>query len=526
MMSRLRSVRSFVVLGAIVALAGPHAGEAARIGTIHGALRIGIDMEPDTLVPQFATSNLWGQLSPLMFDQLVAIDESGNLIPVLARDVPTRTNGGISADGKTVTFRLRDGIRWHDGKPLTSHDVAFTQTVLDDPSNAIVTQRIVKRVETPDVRTVVFRLLRPDATALLDVSTYVLPEHVLAGVSNLRKSDFNANPIGSGPFRFVRWARGERIELAANDDYVLGKPGLRKIRIELMPSADSEYAALLAGSIDWVITSGPRILRAYGGTHGLRAVEVPRYTWYGMALNLQRGPLRDVRVRRAISMAIDRTELAKVYLGTAIPAGGDIPNFSWAYDPAEAAPTYDLAGARALMRDAGWIDRGDGILRKDGVALDLRLTSVPFFNDIDVQVQAQLRRLGAVVDIRTYTLSQYYGYDGIVQKGQFDLGVIGAFADPDPNDVAYLSCDRFSPGGQNASHYCDPEMDALLRASVETEDRSVRKRTYARIERKIASDVPYIYLLWPKATTLISEDLNGFHPGPGAYTWNAWTWSI
>jgi peptide/nickel transport system substrate-binding protein len=515
----------FVLVAALLVTGTGLKHDRSALGSNAGMVRIALDVDPDSLVPEFQTSFLLSQLDPLMFDQLTTVDDRGQIVPRLARQIPTSANGGISNDGRAITFHLRRNVRWQDGVPFTSRDVAFTQHAIDDPASAIVGERIVERVETPDAYTAIFHLRRFDPAPLLDLEDYILPEHLLRNVADLRKADFNAHPIGTGPFKVVRWVRGDRIELVANDDYFMGRPGLREITIQLMPSADAEHAALVTGAADWMVGSTPRMFDSLRNSPNLRTFQVARYTWYGIALNLAHPPLDDVRVRRALSMAIDRTVVGKPFLGTALPAGGDIPSFSWAYDPSEQAPPYDLQGARALMREAGWIDRGDGRLAKDGRTLELSLTSTPILEELDLQIEQELRLLGVGVDIKTFPLLIYYDLDGPITQGRFDLGVVRSDSNPDPAENDYFACDQFPPKGHNYPHYCNSKMDALLRDSVASSNRGVRKVSYAKIERILTTDMPYIFLLWPKISTLVNVRLHEFRPGPGAFAWNAWQWS-
>jgi len=495
-------------------------------GTVPGHLRISVGIEPNSLIPAFFTGHLFTYFGSLIFDPLTTVDDRGNIVPRLALQVPTRSNGGISRDGRTIRFRLRRDVRWQDGVPFTSRDVAFTQSLLDDDRNGIPGRRIVARVETPDPYTVVFHLKYRTATALLALfngasqTGFVLPEHALAKVRDLHTSEFNAMPIGTGPFQVTSWHRGVAIELVANERYYLHAPRLRRITIDLWSNGESQVAALRRHDVDWEVSATAPVLRELARTAGVRVVFARQYAWYAIAFNLATPALRDVRVRRAIALAIDRPKIAKsVFLGIATAATGDVPDFSWAYPAGLADYPYDPGGATRLLAQAGF-SRG---------RLHLLLTSVPILEALDVTVQDMLRRAGIEADIRIWPLPLYYApksMGGIINNGRFDLGVIGSFSPPDPDEDAAFSCASRPPAGPNVAGYCNPAFDRLVAASLATDDRVARKRIYRRIEETLHRELPYLFLAWPLAAAAISSDLRGVRPGPGTLTWNAADWTI
>ena len=207
-----------LVILALLLCASPAGADSERHAwTMPGTLRIGAINSPNSLNPIFEAVTVELLLARLMFDPLVFTRPDGTIEPALATVVPTQANGGISRDGRTITYHLRHGVRWHDGAPFTSADVAFTQAAIVNPANnATVRQpsdRVV-RLDTPDASTVVVHLARPYAPFVAEwLSTGTLPAHVLARASDFNHDRFNAAPIGTGAFRFVRWERGHEIVL-------------------------------------------------------------------------------------------------------------------------------------------------------------------------------------------------------------------------------------------------------------------------------------------------------------------------
>ena len=206
-------------------------------------LHVGLVQQPNSLDPLHATQFYENYIAEATFSALVVIDDKGDTVPDLAEAVPTRANGWIGADGKTLTYHLRPNLRWQDGVPLTSADVRYTLARMRDPATnfpSLSQYANVDRIETPDPRTVVITLRTPwaDATALLFVdgeTGSIVPEHILAHVADLTKSSFESAPIGSGPYAVDRWDRGSKIVLRANATYFRGKPAIDRIEIEFVP---------------------------------------------------------------------------------------------------------------------------------------------------------------------------------------------------------------------------------------------------------------------------------------------------
>lgn len=323
-----RLIRWF--LAASVAVAALGAAPPRQTWTIPGTLRVAIASSPNTLNPILTSQLIESFILQLVFDPLVYTRPDGTLIPVLATVAPSLANGGISRDGRTITYHLRHGVRWHDGRPFTSADVAFSQRARMNPANNAsnhVPYDRVARLDTPDEYTLVVHLAKAYSPFLAQWMTAVLPAHLLAGKPDLNTDPFNAAPVGTGPYRFVRWERGRDIELGANPRYFLGKPGLQHVVVSIMPDENSELIALRTHEVDWVYEPSPLTARNLGTVPGARAQQFDTNDHFGLRINVSKPPLDDVLVRRALAYAIDRGALTKkVAAGFADPATADIPS--------------------------------------------------------------------------------------------------------------------------------------------------------------------------------------------------------
>ena len=243
----------------VSATACTRAGSDAGGGGKHpwtqaGVLRLATSSTPNTLNPILSTQLIESLAQGFVFDPLIATDPDGHDVPVLASVVPTLENGGIGRDGLTITYHLRHGVRWQDGAPFTSRDVQFTYRAIMNSKTNVTTRHgwdVIARVATPDEYTVVFTLKRPFAPAVhtffahSDATYFVLPAHLLEKYPDLNRVPFNSQPVGTGPFKVVRWVRGDHIDYVANDDYFLGKPKLRRVVYRFVPDENtaSEPAA-------------------------------------------------------------------------------------------------------------------------------------------------------------------------------------------------------------------------------------------------------------------------------------------
>jgi peptide/nickel transport system substrate-binding protein len=512
------------------AVVPPARAQARNAWTVPGTLRIGTNYSPNSLNPVLETITVELLIAQLVFDPLVNALPDGTLEPVLASVVPSHANGGISPDGRTITYHLRQGVQWHDGAPFTSADVAFTQAATMNPANNVTARQPndrVVRLDTPDAYTVVVHLAHPFAPFVAEWNvTGIIPAHLLAHGADFNHGPFNAAPVGTGAFRFVRWERGHEVVFAANDRYFDGSPRLRTIVISMLPNETASALALRSHQIDWLFEPTIGALQQLGDDHSLRIERFDANTFQGIYFNLSRAPFDDVRVRRAVSLAVDRHELVdKLQRGLATPATGDIPSFTWAYDPTLRAP-YDPVAASALLEAAGWHRGADGIRVRNGAKLAVSYvswTGLPIIAAIAVQVQAQLHAVGIDTTLRSYDASFVFAHDGPFARGDFDLAFVQFFNYNDPDASLFFSCAARAPNGFNYARWCNPRYERLSQAGVATDDRTARRAIYAQTERILLDDVPAIFLDYPVDAEAVNADLRDFrdHDSYGRpYLWS------
>jgi peptide/nickel transport system substrate-binding protein len=514
------------IVGAAVlgcALGGVAVAAALHPWTNPDELRLAVNASPHSLNPLLNTNQEETVLGALAFDYLLSADRDLQLVPELAIEVPSTTNGGVSRDGKTITYKLRHGVRWHDGKAFTSADVAFSFHLVMDPK-VNVQSRLgydeVASVETPDTFTVRFRLKRAYAPIVRSLFApsgepyRIVPKHLLEHSSDVNKDPFGGAPVGTGPYRFVSWQRGDRINYEANTDYWGGKPKIRRVVVHDIPDLNTVGVQIRTHQLDLNIVDSAtyNLLRA---SRDVNVTLITQNAFVALPFNTKHPPLDDVRVRRAIVKAIDRRTLTdRNTFGTGEVAFGDLPWRYWADRAPAADPNaFDVDGARALLDAAGWTLGKDGVREKNGKRLELELVEASGAitgRNIDVQVQSYLKAVGIAMTLKSVAANLLFAKrddGGILQRGNFDLANLGWVSGIDPDNGFLYRCDQVPPNGNNYPGYCSAEMDALQAQAIGTYDDRRRRQLYARIEAVVARDVPWIFLYHPRVRVASNPDL-------------------
>ncbi len=366
---------AFFILGTCL-VTGP-AGWAATSKSAHGDTFVTASTaEPSNLIPLLATDSASHDAAARIFNGLVRYNPSLELEGELAESWEV-LDGGL-----TIVFRLRKNVRWHDGAPFTSADVAFTFAKLTDPDLPTPYGgdfEKVKSLETPDAHTVRVTYKESFSPGLASWGMAILPKHLLEK-ENLMTTRFARAPVGTGPYRFGRWRAGDRLELYANPDYFEGSPKIDRVVIRVVPDAATTFLELNQGSVDMTSLTPLQHQRLTDGEYFRKTYRKHRYPSFGYtfaAFNLKSPLFDDVRVRRALDTAVDRKEIIDgVLLGLGREVTGPFSPDSWAYNPDAAAAVFDPAKARALLEEAGWRDSdGDGVREKDGLKFEFTIVT-------------------------------------------------------------------------------------------------------------------------------------------------------
>jgi peptide/nickel transport system substrate-binding protein len=456
-------------------------------------LVVGVTSGPNNLDPRIGTDDVSGKTAQLVFNNLMTLDDHLRVVPDLAERLET-------PDPTTYVATLRRGVHFHDGHELTSADVVYTFTSLLAPSFVSPRKgayRVVKAIEARDRYSVVFTLKEPFGSFPVNLVIPIVPDGAGAG--------FREHPVGTGPYRFVRYVVDDHIELTPFDDYFGGRPRNEGLVLKIVPDDIMRGLELRKGTVDLVVNDlAPDVVYQLGRDAALQLVESSGTDYQYIGLNLRDPFLKDLRVRQAIGYAIDRDAIIK-YLrrGLASPAAGLLPPVSWAYEPHVFTFTYDPAKARALLDEAGYVDPdGDG--PQPRFHLTLKVSNLEFNRLQSAVIQQNLHAVGIALDVRTYEFATLYAD---VLKGSFQLYTLqwvgGAVADPDILRRVFHSS-QVPPAGFNRGFFQDPRVDRLLDAAAVTTDDEQRRVLYAEVQGAIAEAAPYISL-WCKTNVAVAR---------------------
>lgn len=467
--------------------------------------------------------------SHLYMSYLIENDDRGNAVAEIAREVPTLANGGISSDLRTITYRIRRNVRWQDGAPLTARDVLFSYRAIVNPRNNVATRvgyDEVQSIRTPDAYTLVVRLRRrfsPFVQYFFGPQGVgaIMPAHLLAGEPDLNKAAYNALPVGAGPFRVVSWRHGDSITLDANPLYWRGKPRIERLIYRIIPDPNTRLEQLRTGEVDAYFDVDPSLLPEVRTVAGIRISLTPVADFHVLRFNLRDPVLRDVQVRQAIAMAIDRRTLIEAAThGSGLIVDADQPRNGWAYDASAPSIRYDPEAAKRLLQ---------------GRRLELTLAIAPSIINgsalVAAVIQEDLRRVGVRAIIKQFPSGMFYApaaQNGVLAAGRYQLAydawwVLGN----DPDDSWNLACEQMPPAGLNYSFWCDPRANSAIHDALGTVDRARRTADYAIVARAIVRELP-VFTLWQvRIPDAFRTYVHGIAPSPGGSTfWNAWSWKI
>lgn len=500
----LRNARLIIALVLVAA--------CSRAGTswgVPGEARIGFLGTIYTLDPLIAFGQRLIDLTQLYTQPLVGLSPENRAIPMLCTQIPSVANGGISRDGLTITYHLRN-VKFADGVPFTSRDVAFTYRAILDPRNPVTEAQPYRRIaslETPDAHTVRIHLRAPWAGAVYELfaaSDYIygiLPAHAFKS-TYLRGSAWNERPFGTGPFRVTQWIHGDSIVLDRNP-YAWQPPKLRRIVVKMLADENTAYIALQAHAIDFTDVTFDQAAQMRA-RHAPGLIAVPINGVDLIEFQLQRPSVANLRVRTAIAYAIDRAAIARtVYHGLVPLATTEIPPLFPQHDRAIAALPYDPARARALL---------NGAHPEVHVAYNLEQT---VYRTVATVIQEDLRAVGIDAVQNGYATSLYYAPPedgGILYDGKFDIDVGGWIGGLDPEASELWTCANSAPHGPNAARFCDATYDAAFDAQQRALDPAARTRDFYTMQQRVFARKPALFLIYRTDYEAINPALHGVAP--------------
>ncbi len=476
--------------------------------------------EPSGLISMIAGESASSAITSNIFNSLLKYDKNLELEGDLV------TNWQISADQKTITFKLKPNLLWADGKPITSADVLFTwQAVIDEKTASPYASdfQLVKKTETPDPLTFSVTYDQAYAPALDSwAGLQILPEHLLQG-QDLHTAAFVRNPVGSHYYKLDSWAHGENLKLSRNAHSVLGQAKIDRLITRISPDNSAQFLELMADNIDAMGLDPIKYSRIIPARPELQQ-KLALYKELGnsytyMGFNLKHKPFDDVRVRRAINYAIDKQELIDgVYLGLGINIASPYkPGTRWS-NPALTPYPYDPTKAKALLKEAGFTDsNNDGILERDGkpFAFEIVTNQNKEREKSAVLIQRRLKEVGIDVKIRAIEWASFISR--FIKTGDFDVVVLGWGLGLDPDQYNIWHSSQQAPGQFNFIGYNNPTVDQLLEQGRLELNPDKRMKIYHEFARVLLEDSPIVYLSAGYGLTAINKRVKGIDdPAPPA----------
>lgn len=501
-------------------------GTPAAGPQVGGTYVVAVGEEPRTLDPvkmKLATEDI---IASYLGAGLLTVSPEGKIVPWLAKDWQ------VSDDGKTITFHLKSGIKFHSGRPLQAVDIKSSyERDLDPKTGSPVAADMlagVTSIETPDSSTLVLHLKEPNGALLQNLASssgYLQPVDPDAVAK--WGDQYGTHPSSVGPFKLKDWKPGEYVTLERNPDYNWGPdfvhqgpPYLQELTFKIMPEQASQVAAFESGELSQLSVPA----QDWG-----KYQDNPNYQFFRtmagfvgyVAYNWDEPLFQDLRVRQAINYALDRQAiLASVYEGHGQVGYSPIhPGLVGYWKDSENAPNnypHDLAKADSLLEEAGWVDtNGDGIREKDGKPLKLRLYTMPAgrWPLLTELVQAQLKEAGIATEITSYEFSTLLQY---AQKGDYDLTMFGyTWIGGDSGDILNMLLNSSQiGGGLNVSHYKNPAMEDLLAQVRRTLDQEQRVKLLVDAQKLFLKDAVWATLVYPEGAMAVQKKFQGVKVHP------------
>ncbi|MCQ0093461.1 peptide ABC transporter substrate-binding protein [Roseovarius sp. M141] len=511
-------------------------GFAAAPETPTGQIVVGFSQEPTVFNPLMPRAEVDEGVMLSIFDALIRVNPEGESVPILAAEVPSVENGGISEDGLQWRIKLRDDVKWHDGEPFTAEDVKFTLELIVDPdfrSWRTLGHNLVRDITVVSPTEITWRMDEPFAPYMsILAETMILPKHILEPEADRNTAPFNQAPVGTGAFKWGKRIAGDHIELVANPDYFREGPYIERLIYKYIPDLTVLYTQFKSGDIDIIGLQyiSPDNYAEAKDLPGRVVTVVPTSSIECILFNMERPQLQDKAVREALYAALDKqTIIDALYYGLPTPTESYLPQQSYYYNPALPTHEYNLETAAKLLDDAGWAPGADGIREKDGVKLSFS-NSTTSGNHLREQaqqfIQQSLAQIGVELTIENLPPAVMWGEYWTNSK--FDSVIVGLVftSGTDPDVTARFHSGEIpakSGRGSNNAQYENPELDELLEEGVQIFDPVARKEVYMKVQEVIRDDLVILPIFQYATVRGRKDGIEGVVPNINVKidTWNA-----
>ena len=479
-------------------------------------LQLATSANPSRLNPILATDSSSSEITGFLFNGLVKYDKDNKVI------IGDLAKKFYFKDDTTLIFELRKGVLWHDGKPFSAKDVLFTyKTLISDKIASPYSAgfRFVKDVKVLDPYTVAVEYKKPYFKALETWMMGIVPEHLLKDEKNLMNSSFNMHPIGTGPYKLTQLEFSKNIELLANENYFEGRPKIDKIAFHVIADPMTRILMLKNGELD-LGSIDPLVMERQLSSDFFKRFNIYEkislsYTYLG--LNLRKKKFADPRVRKALSLAINRQELIDIlfFKHAKVCTGPFLPGSS-AFNPNIKAPKQNIKRAKELLREAGYDEKHPLVFE---IATSNSSSIRPYAAEI---LQYQLAKAGVVVKLRVMEWQAFLNM--VVFPHKFDTVLLGWGLSPTPDPYMFWHSDNDKKGGFNLVGYHNSEIDKLIERSQSIIDKAKLVKIWQKMFAMIVHDNPYLFLYIPNSITAVNKKIKNIKPASGGIWYNYIKW--
>ncbi len=454
---------------------------------------------PSRINPIVATDASSSEIAAYVFNGLVKYDKDGKEI------IGDLAESYYFEDNTTLIFNLRKGVKWHDGEPFDAEDVVFTYELINSPkvvSPYTSTFRMVESVEALDPLHIKVVYKAPYYKALETWMMGIVPKHLLEDETDIMGSDFNTNPIGTGPYRLTKLEFSKSIELEAYEDYYERRPGIDKIALHVIVDPMTRFLMLKSGQLDIGLLEAMQKERQIDESffNAFNTLEDISFTYTYLGFNLRLKKFQDPRVRKALSLAIDRHEMVDIlFLGHGRVCTGPFLPGGMAFNKEVKAPTRDMKEAKRLLKEAGYGE-------DNPLSFEIATSNASSLRPYAAQIlQHQLSEIGVDVKLRIMEWQAFLNM--VVFPREFDTVLLGWSLSLSPDPYLLWHSDNDKPGAFNFVGYHDDKVDQLIETMQNTVDREALAKVQQEIFAEIVEDDPYLFLYIPNSITVVNREI-------------------
>lgn len=502
-MKKLLTLLLCLVLGLSLAACGGSGdtttGEGNGDGAANTTLVVGLGGDPQSFHPDYKSDDNAWPINQNIFNRLVKLGPNDNVVLDLAESYE------FSGDGLTLTFHLRDGVKWHDGEPFTSADVKWTyDTMKAEVWSKADSLANVESIECPDDLTVVMNLYTSDVSIISKLSwygTFILPKHLYEG-QDTATCEYNMAPVGTGPFKFVSMETGVSVTLEANEEFFGGAPAIKTLIYSIIPDENTSFEAYVNGELDYPYSIPSANVHDFDDNPEYTVYEYLSINRTYVTINFKNDKVNDPAIRQAIALGVDRPGM---YNRTMNGVGGVAttfvsPVFTQFADQQYQMPERDIEGAIKVLEDAGYTRNADGYFME----LNFDVFISGNFVDIANIFKANMEEIGIKVNVNALEMGAWQ--DKVIVNHDFEITMLAGYQGP---DVSGLSGRIHTTGGTNIGQYSNPEVDRLLDLAITQSDVTERAATMSEVQRIMAEELPLILLIDNGSKLPIRNTLTG-----------------